>query len=58
VARHVKVVTAELVDGNVETDAATTLAKKIFDIINGKSAYTVSVARQGQHAAAVITYDD
>jgi hypothetical protein len=56
-ARHVKIVTGELINSNVETESDT-LAAAIYAVINGKSAYTVSVTKQGQHAAAVITYDD
>jgi hypothetical protein len=59
-ARHVTIVTGELIDGNVETDTlpTTSLAKKVYDVVNGKSAYDISIAKQGQNAAVIICYDD
>jgi len=56
-ARHVKIVSSEAFDGNVETDAATTLAKKIFDVVNGNTFIGMTAVKQGQHTAVIIVYD-
>lgn len=55
--RHVKIVVAEAYDGDVETNTGT-LAKKVYDIVNGKSAYTITAVPRGQKTAVIIAYDD
>jgi hypothetical protein len=56
-ARHVKVVTGEAVNGNVETESGT-LAANVYAVVNGKSAYSITAVKRGQHVACIIVYDD
>lgn len=56
--RHVKVLWVKTFDGNVETDPSDTLAKKVFDTINGKTLISASIATFGSHVTALLIYDD
>jgi hypothetical protein len=56
-SRHVKIVTGEAVNNNVETESGT-LAANIYTVVNGKTAYTLTAVKQGQHVACIIIFDD
>lgn len=56
--RHVKVIIKKTFDGNVETDAATTLAKAIFDTVNGKTFIGAIPLKIDYNAAVALIYDD
>jgi hypothetical protein len=57
-ARHCKVVRGSSFDGNSESDPTTTLAKKVYDVVNGKTFVATAAAMMGQDMAVVIIYDD
>jgi len=56
--RHVTVKIASTFRDNVETDSVTTLAKQVFDIVNGKTVVSISICKFGQNVAALVVYDD
>ncbi len=56
--RHVAVINKKTFGGNVETDPADTLAKAIFDTVNGKTLVAMAAVDFGQNPAVVIVYDD
>ena len=57
-ARHVKVILKKTHDGNVETDPADTLAKAVYDTVNGKTLVGISFTKFGQNPAVIVVYDD
>lgn len=57
-ARHVKILNLKTHNNNVETDPTDTLARGIFDAVNGKTVISLAVAPFGQNLVAVIVYDD
>ena len=57
-ARHVRVLVAKSFNDNSETDPADTLAKKVFDTVNGKTVISTAIARFGQNLAALLVFDD
>jgi hypothetical protein len=44
-------------DGDSEAETGT-LAKALFDVLNGKTFVSISVTRYGQNVLAVVVYDD
>lgn len=57
-ARHVKILNQKTFNGNVETDKDDTMAKMIFDVVNGKTVVALTVCPFGRDPIAVIVYDD
>jgi hypothetical protein len=56
-ARNVKVIRKKTFDGNIQTDPADTLAKAIFDTVNGNTFVGMTCARMGQDLAVILVYD-
>jgi hypothetical protein len=58
VTRHVKILWKRSFDGNVETYGATTLAKAIYDTINGKTLISMAATETGLHSKIILIFDD
>lgn len=56
-ARNVKVIRKKTFDGNVHTDPADTLAKAIYDTVNGTTVIAMAAFMQGQNPCVIIVYD-
>jgi hypothetical protein len=56
--RHVKVINKKTFDGNIETDPADTLAKSVYDAINGKTLVGIAMCKFGVNPAVIVVYDD
>jgi hypothetical protein len=56
-ARNVKVIRKKTFDGNIQTDPADTLAKAIFDTVNGNTVIAITGFMMGQDPAVIIVYD-
>jgi hypothetical protein len=56
-ARNVKVIRKKTFDGNIQTDPADTLAKAIFDTVNGNTVISMTGFMMGQDPTIVIIYD-
>lgn len=56
--RHVRVLWMRSYNGNTESDPATTLAKAIYDVVNGKTVISMSCTEKGLFTTVIIIYDD
>lgn len=56
-ARNVKIIRKKTFDGNIQTDPADTLAKAIFDTVNGNTVIAMTAFMQGQNPCVIVVYD-
>lgn len=56
-ARNVKVIRKKTFDGNIQTDPEDTLAKAIFDTVDGATLISTTGFMMGQDPTVIIIFD-
>jgi len=55
-SRHVTILYGEAIDGDSEN--GTKFAKRVFDVVNGKTLVSMAASNNGRYVAVVIITDD